>query len=385
MLVRTWCGNPESKSGGTTMGQNSDTRPLGDVAAATVNRSRTEVLRQLEHELRDDGGALSDLEAFADGLLDHADGLLTWLEWALRTPGQVPAPRPGHPRPASRAGYPRPVDMVRMAGVVGEAVMSRVAARPDGPVPADVVAMIGCRLQQGLLSRLGSACDAYQDQLLNRLRDVQQADRRRVGRELHDRLGHDLSVAYRGLESFEAVEERAVRPVDERVVRSREAVRGALEYVRSLAYEMQLIEPVTSLGPALRGVVDILADTTIAFRVAVNGDESWARPELRDEVFLVLREAMRNAHTHARTRNVLVRVNVAPDELHAIVEDDGIGFEPGRRTGGGSGLESMSERIRVLGGRLTISRPPGGGSRVELSVPLGSARAESAVAGGLSR
>jgi signal transduction histidine kinase len=266
--------------------------------------------------------------------------------------------------------------MVRLAAALSEAVLVRLTAEePGDPRSGEVTAVVERCLRRGLLVRLEAACNDYHDQLLNRMRDAQQSERQRIGRELHDRLGHDLSAAYRGLESFEAVEECRAQPVDRRVVRSREAVRSALEYVRALAYDLQLIEPVASLGPALRGVADTVPGDQVTFRVAVNGDETWATPEVLDEVFLVLREAMRNAYQHAKSASVLVRVNVAPDELHAIVEDQGIGFDARRRRGrgSGSGIHAMSERARLLGGRLTISRTPGGGSRVELSVPLGAA------------
>jgi signal transduction histidine kinase len=342
----------------------------GDVAAAAVNGSRADVLRSLRHELWNPDGALSDLRPFAPDLLSRTELLLSWLAEAVRSP--VPVSGLGR-RPGDRsvAGCPRPGDMVRLVSTVGETVLTRVTGEAPGGLDADVLLIVGRRLGEGMLAWLEQACELYHDQLLNRLGDNQQEERSRIGRELHDRLGHDLSVAYRGLESFEVIQEQQGRSVDERVVRSRLAVRAGLEYIRALAHDLQLSEPVQMLGPALREVADAVAVDGVVVRVAVNGDESWVPPEVLDEVFLVLREAIRNSCAHGRAANLTVHVAVAPDELHATVQDDGVGFDPPLRCGEhSSGLHSMSERVRLLGGRLSFSRPPGGGSRVKLSVPV---------------
>jgi signal transduction histidine kinase len=105
----------------------------------------------------------------------------------------------------------------------------------------------------------------------------------------------------------------------------------------------------------------------------VSGDERWAPLPVIDEAFLIIREAIRNALAHGSPRLVVIGIALAPHDLLARVEDDGIGFAAGPardpRTAG-TGLVSMRERAAVLGGRLRIASTPGQGTVVELLVPL---------------
>ena len=108
-------------------------------------------------------------------------------------------------------------------------------------------------------------------------------------------------------------------------------------------------------------------------RLRVSGDESWASPAVVDEVFLILREAIRNAVRHGLPQRLLIGVALTPQELHAWVEDDGRGFVFtgwGEQVFGGVGLASMQERAALIEGRITIDSAPGQGTHVELSVPL---------------
>jgi signal transduction histidine kinase len=104
-------------------------------------------------------------------------------------------------------------------------------------------------------------------------------------------------------------------------------------------------------------------------RLRVSGSEDWAAPAIISEAFLILREAIRNALTHASPRTLLIDVILAPHELHAWVEDDGCGFLAADAPAG-IGLSSMRERATLLHGRLTLASTPGQGTQLELLIPL---------------
>jgi signal transduction histidine kinase len=129
---------------------------------------------------------------------------------------------------------------------------------------------------------------------------------------------------------------------------------------------------VTSLEMALTRHLDsMVADADV--RLRISGEEKWATPAVIDQVFLVLREALRNALTHAAPRLVKVAVDVSPEALRASVHDDGRGFVPRdaeRRHPATAGLASMRERTALIGGMLTISSAPARGTYVDLYVPL---------------
>ncbi len=117
-----------------------------------------------------------------------------------------------------------------------------------------------------------------------------------------------------------------------------------------------------------------MVGVTVAVRLQVNGDETWAPPAIRDESFLVIREAIRNALAHGDPGIVLIRVDIAPHEVRAWVEDDGSGFDITAQDSERGGLLSMRERSELMGGSISIMSKPGWGSQVELVVPLAGRR-----------
>jgi signal transduction histidine kinase len=100
----------------------------------------------------------------------------------------------------------------------------------------------------------------------------------------------------------------------------------------------------------------------------VEGELSRVPAEVSDELYMVLREAVRNALLHAGARSLRVRLASDGLELRAEVVDDGIGFDP--KTGAGVGVASMGERVQLLGGRLTVTSAPGLGTGVQARLPL---------------
>ena len=89
-------------------------------------------------------------------------------------------------------------------------------------------------------------------------------------------------------------------------------------------------------------------------------------------MFLILREAMRNAMAHSGMGLVRVVLRISEGEATGIVEDDGLGFDPdeAKRNGSG-GLRYMEERATLVGGRLRVESAPDRGTRVAVEVPLG--------------
>jgi signal transduction histidine kinase len=88
-------------------------------------------------------------------------------------------------------------------------------------------------------------------------------------------------------------------------------------------------------------------------------------------LYRVAQEAIRNVVKHAGATNIRVALAVNGAELRLRVADDGVGFDPNARGGEpGLGRSSMAERVRMIGGRLTIDAAPGGGTVVEVRAPM---------------
>lgn len=271
-----------------------------------------------------------------------------------------------------RAGvesYLSPVDWLRAADEFFKVAMASLAShvREDQDfLPCFMVAVLA--LNESVSRRIRDASAAGTRSLLNPVHRAQVDERRRIARDLHDRLGETLSVGLRQLD----LQEIAGRgdPVSQAGI-AREALTEAMRRLRLVTSDLRE-EPVMSLEKALIRYLDSAgADADV--RLQVSGDETWAPPVILDEVFLIIQEAVRNSLAHGAPRLVMIGVDLTPHELRALVEDDGRGFVPEQRTErafAGTGLTSMRERTMMIGGRLTVSSVPGHGTCVELIVPL---------------
>jgi signal transduction histidine kinase len=233
-------------------------------------------------------------------------------------------------------------------------------------LPCFAVAVTG--LNESISRRIQATAGACAASALDRVHRAQVEERRRVARELHDRVGEALSIGLRRLDLAEIVG-RPEPPGQADIARL--AVAEAMRRLRVVTSDLRE-PPVASLEKALIGYLEsVRADTEV--RLEVSGDEAWAPPAVLDEVFLIVREAVRNALTHGAPRLVLIAVEVSPHELTARVSDDGRGFTLVQAAGPGAvgtGLASMRERAALMRGRATVSSTPGQGTRVDLSVPL---------------
>ena len=265
-----------------------------------------------------------------------------------------------------------PIDSLRAAVVLFEATIRCLAGhvKDDADLlPSFIIAVLA--LNESITTRVREATVAYTCYLLERIQEEHLCERRRIARDLHDRLGERLSVALRQLELLEIAPKQSPPPSAPRSVIAREALADAMHKLRLVISDLRQ-DSVINMEKALRQYIDSVAsDAEVQLRVS--GDETWAPPAVIDEAFLIIREAMRNAFTHGLPRSLLVRIALAPHELRASVDDNGRGFAfvPERHApSAGNGIASMRERAVLLNGRLTITSVVGEGTHVELVAPL---------------
>jgi two-component system sensor histidine kinase UhpB len=212
------------------------------------------------------------------------------------------------------------------------------------------------------VATLARAYDAMLDRLLAERRDsarraiaAQEAERARIGRELHDEVGQALTGV--------ALELQAGRLDD-----AREALRSAADGVREITHGLRP-EPLEDFG--LRGALVALA-SAFADRAQVRVRRELApqlpplAPATELVVYRVVQEALTNVARHAGARQVVLTATAHDGELVVSVADDGAGR---RGAPEGTGLQGMRERALLAGGRLTVEDAPGGGTVVRLAVP----------------
>ena len=197
---------------------------------------------------------------------------------------------------------------------------------------------------------------------------VQEDERRRLARELHDGLGQTLTALKHRLAQIAG--ELADDTQRARMEAAIALCAGALEDTRELS---RLLRPpiLDDLGlePALRWLARSIGEAGGPAIVVEIGALPALDGELQTLLFRVAQEALHNAARHARAGSVLLRLVVQGGQLQLQVIDDGAGFDPAARAHG-SGLSGMRERLRLHGGRLELRSAPGQGTRLRASVPL---------------
>ena len=203
----------------------------------------------------------------------------------------------------------------------------------------------------------------------------QEKERHRIATELHDSLGQNLLViknrAYLGLKAGETGP-----AMQTQLQEISEASAQAIAEVRSIAralrpYQLERL----GLPLALKALTDQLAATT-SLRVeadlaALDGGLS---PEVAISLYRIVQESLNNVAKHAQASTVRLQARVVAAGLCLSIQDDGRGFDVAAlrnqtQPQAAFGLLAMVERVRLLGGTLTIDSHPGRGTRLEMVIP----------------
>jgi signal transduction histidine kinase len=195
---------------------------------------------------------------------------------------------------------------------------------------------------------------------------------RRIGRELHDRVAHTMTVVNQSLQLYEVYRERDPEKAAEKLELAKRMSDEAVQETRDLSRALRVFEggEELNLEAALSEVLRDVVPLGMEAKLSVVGDEGAVSDEVREQLFLVLREAVRNTVSHSGASRVSVEVRTDQERIVGVVEDDGRGFErkPPEQTEAG-GLAYMAERASLLDGTCSIESAPGEGTRVETSFP----------------
>jgi glucose-6-phosphate-specific signal transduction histidine kinase len=221
-----------------------------------------------------------------------------------------------------------------------------------------------------LLGRLRECLFSYAGFLLTRIDEERTAERRRVSRDIHDLLGHELALIQQHLELFDLYLSDDPESAARWATAARERLRKTIDRLPWVIQDLRSSVLEQDLRSALLDYAATVGTSDVT--VTVRGAQSMVPPHMLGQAFLTVREALRNALTHADPKHVRIVLEIAPHELVARIEDDGRGFDLQDVTARpvGSGLASMQERAALLGGALRIWSRPGSGTHIELFIPL---------------
>jgi len=200
---------------------------------------------------------------------------------------------------------------------------------------------------------------------------AQEAERKRIARELHDGTVQTLVTVSRSLDDLASGSSQpSVKDI-------REQVRGILQEVRRFGQQLRpSVLDDLGLLPAVKWLVSELTDNYgIAADIEVVGSERQLSPETELMLFRIIQEALSNVRRHSQASKVVIKVEFADHSTKIMVSDNGMGFEMPTRIGdlarsGRLGLAGMQERAQLLGGTLSIDSKPGKGTTVAVESPL---------------
>jgi signal transduction histidine kinase len=216
---------------------------------------------------------------------------------------------------------------------------------------------------------------------MNARLDERVTERMRIARDLHDTL---LQSFHGLLPRFQAVQNLLPGRIAEARQVLEAAVDDAAQAITEARDAVQDLRSSTSCASDLANAIEVLGEELTAHRASVDGDatdfsvqvEGAPRnlhPMLRDEIYRIAGEALRNAFHHARARRIEVGIHYEKRQLRVRVRDDGIGIDASvlsqqGRTGH-FGLSGMRERSKGIGGQLDVWSERRAGTEVELTVP----------------
>jgi PAS domain S-box-containing protein len=208
-----------------------------------------------------------------------------------------------------------------------------------------------------------------------RLIEAQEQERCRIARELHDDLGQRMALLQIGLEQFE-------QKMPELSSSDREELRNIVQVVSELSSDLHnLAHQLHPVKLDLQGLVAAMGGLCREFSKQRDLQVKFVHQNIPAQIpkaealclFRIVQEALRNVVKHGKTREAQVELFGHDDEIDLCVSDSGAGFNPeSAEAKGGLGLISMRERLRLIGGYLTLESEPLHGTRIRVHVPLSS-------------
>jgi signal transduction histidine kinase len=214
-------------------------------------------------------------------------------------------------------------------------------------------------------------------QLSARLLSIQEDERRRLSRDLHDGIGQLLTALRIEISHLGHEDGSALTAQDrERLGRARALAEEAVRSTRDIAL---LLRPSHLDDLGLEAALQFLTEdfnrrTGIACHFSAAGLQENLPEAWKTCAYRIVQESLHNCEKHAAPAQVDVRVGQEPDRLTLEVQDDGVGFELNAQGGPlrvvGLGLLGMRERAGMLGGTLQITSAPGQGATVRVDLPI---------------
>lgn len=215
-------------------------------------------------------------------------------------------------------------------------------------------------------------------ELLHETFTIQEEERRRIARELHDETSQLLASLSANLEVAASMLPEGNEEVMSIIKKSQTLSTSILERTHKLIYQLRptLLDDL-GLVAATRWLVESsLGDADVKVVFKLKGRERRLPAKVETELFRVVQEIVANIIRHAKADNVTVMLNFHPDRIIVRISDNGCGFDvneavTSKKRPRGLGLLGMRERIELISGTIRIDTQPGGtGTTIDIDIPI---------------
>lgn len=200
--------------------------------------------------------------------------------------------------------------------------------------------------------------------IMTKMMDVQEEERRRISRNLHDGIGQNI---YSHLITINLLQSQIQHPLLEQLQKEASEL---IDECRRISQELRpSVLDDLGLLPAIRSYLlrfsefnhmDIHFDCSLDKRLA---------SQIEVTIYRIIQEALINIQKYAQTNKAMIIIREMGENIRVLIEDEGIGFDP-TRVSRGVGLFSMEERAKSVGGKVQVISTPGKGTKIILDIPL---------------
>jgi signal transduction histidine kinase len=194
-------------------------------------------------------------------------------------------------------------------------------------------------------------------------------ERNRIAREIHDSLGHYLTVVGVQLEKAIAFEAVNREEAGQAVKAAKQLTDQALTEVRSSVGALRETDETFTLHTALTTVVENARQSGLSVELRWRGDEEGFSEQKLFTLFRAVQEGLTNVQKHARAKQVVIEIGLDAETAVLHLTDDGIGTNPENVQRGGYGLRGLRERVELVRGEMSLGRAPSGGARLMVKIP----------------
>jgi signal transduction histidine kinase len=203
-------------------------------------------------------------------------------------------------------------------------------------------------------------------------------ERLRMSRDLHDTLAHSMLAVLSQIRMVRKVEKAKPELLTDELAEAERVAQEGLDIARSAVGQLRYVAVRDDgLGPALERLLKRLQErAVIEINLDIDPNLSGMSNQTAETLHRIAEEALHNIEKHAKAEHASIEVKLIPgangmkDSIHLTIVDDGVGFDPSVKKPGHFGLVGLREQAQLIGGTIEIASKPGGGTRLNLDVPV---------------